>query len=118
MDENKVGLFMSVHADKFKPEQMPLVKKKLQELSEEKYAVVQSLPYKNPKIMLVLSFFLGHWGIDRFMLEDMPMGIVKLLTCGGSGILTVIDWVLIMDKTRDYNYQKFLNATMSLYGSC
>jgi len=29
-----------------------------------------------------------------------------LLTCGGIGIWTVIEWFLIMDATRDRNFKK------------
>jgi hypothetical protein len=41
------------------------------------------------------------------MLGQTGMGIGKLLTCGGVGIWTIIDWFLIKKATKELNYQKF-----------
>ncbi len=43
---------------------------------------------KDAGTMLVLSILFGGFGVDRFMLGDMGMGLIKLLTFGGCGILT------------------------------
>ena len=50
---------------------------------------------KNKIVALLLSIFLGGWGIDRFYLGYIGMGILKLLTGGVFGILWIIDIVRI-----------------------
>jgi TM2 domain/GYF domain 2 len=53
---------------------------------------------------LLISFFLGGIGIDRFYLGYTGLGIAKLLTLGGCGIWSLIDFVLIvMRKVPDSN---------------
>lgn len=55
----------------------------------------------------LISIFLGQFGIDRFFVGDTMMGVLKLITCGGCGIWTIIDWFLIMGVTKDKNYARF-----------
>ncbi len=51
---------------------------------------------------LLLSLFGGALGIDRFYLGYTGLGIAKLLTCGGCGIWSIIDLVMIaMNKIPD-----------------
>ena len=44
---------------------------------------------------VVLSFFLGVFGVDRFYLGYTGVGVVKLLSVGGLGIWALIDTILI-----------------------
>ncbi|MCR5627126.1 MAG: TM2 domain-containing protein [Lachnospiraceae bacterium] len=46
----------------------------------------------------VFTFLLGELGIDRFMRGQIGLGIVKLITCGGCGIWTLIDWIICLTK--------------------
>ena len=50
-------------------------------------------------VALLLSFFLGHLGIDRFYLGLIGTGILKLITFGGFGIWWLIDLILIATNT-------------------
>lgn len=47
-------------------------------------------------VALLYALFLGTLGIDRFYLGHRAMGLIKLCTCGGFGIITIIDVILII----------------------
>ncbi len=51
---------------------------------------------RNYIIMLVLSFFFGGLGIDRFYAGKIGTGILKLLTIGGLGLWWLIDLIIIL----------------------
>lgn len=68
-------------------------------LFQTQYAAVR----KDRVLIFVISFFLGALGIDRFLLGDIGLGLLKLLTAGVLGIFWLIDLFLIMGRTDDYN---------------
>ena len=77
-------------------------------MDEEKFSLVSAVELKDPTTLLLVSIFLGVLGIDRFMLGDTGMGILKLLTGGCCGILTIIDWFSISKKTKELNFNKLM----------
>lgn len=58
---------------------------------------------KNPLHAFVISLFFGDVGIDRIAIGQIWVGIVKLLTLGGLGIWTLIDYFLIGTAARTRN---------------
>jgi TM2 domain-containing membrane protein YozV len=67
---------------------------------------------KDPTTSLIVSILGGQLGIDRFIIGDTGMGVGKLLTCGGMGIWAIVDWFLIMGRTREVNFETFQRAIM------
>lgn len=107
MNAEKINLFLMSNAKNFKSEQIPYIKARLEQLDDDKLMLLSSADFKNPTTMLIVSLLVGGLGVDRFMIGDTGMGVLKLLTGGCFGILTIIDWCTIMNKTRDKNIEIF-----------
>jgi TM2 domain-containing membrane protein YozV len=69
---------------------------------------------KDRTLALVLSLFLGHFGVDRFFLGQTGLGVAKLLTFGACGVWTIIDWFLIMGAADEYN-RAVLGRTWTMF---
>lgn len=112
MNQQKIDMFVMTNKECFTVQQWVMIKERLATLPEEKSLQITSTSFKNPTTMLLISIFLGTYGVDRFMLGDTGLGVAKLLTCGGCGIWTIIDWFSIKQKTYDYNFKLFNESLM------
>ena len=110
MDQSKVDMFIMTQSNKFPSDKIPMMRKQMENVSDEKYNILSSVSYHEPVTMLLFSIFLGGLGVDRFMLGQTGLGVAKLLTCGGLGVWAFIDMFLIMGETRQENYKKFAQA--------
>jgi TM2 domain-containing membrane protein YozV len=90
----------------FESHQIQNLRERLLNLDDSKWAMLQAVPLKEPQTALIISLFLGQLGVDRFYIGDTGAGIGKLLTCGGFGIWTIIDWFSIQGATRKKNIEK------------
>ncbi|MEI7667698.1 MAG: TM2 domain-containing protein [Erysipelotrichaceae bacterium] len=112
MNSDKIDFFLMSSAKYFPPEKLYDIKARMELIDDSQSMMLLSQQYKDPTTTLILSVVLGAWGVDRFMLDDTAMGILKLLTGGLCGILTIIDWFSATKRTQEYNYKRFINTTM------
>lgn len=110
MDQNRVDMFIASMGSKLPPEKTMILRDQLAGLDDSRLPVLQSISYQDPTTLLLVSIFVGGLGIDRFMLGETGLGIAKLLTCGGLGIWTIVDWFTVSARTREQNYQKLMQV--------
>ncbi len=108
MDQEKIDMFIMTNQKYFPSEKIMYLKDKLRTIDEQKFSLLTTIELKDPTTILLVSIFLGGLGIDRFMIGDTGMGILKLLTAGCCGILTIIDWFTISKKAKDLNFNNVM----------
>jgi len=106
MEAQKVDMFIMSNSKYFEGYQINGIRERLIALDDSRWAMISTVQLKDPTVSLIVSILAGAFGIDRFIIGDTGLGIGKLLTCGGLGIWTIIDWFLIMGATREKNMQK------------
>lgn len=100
MDQQKVDMYIMTNQKYFPAEKIMLIKERLLALDEQRFQMVSMIELKDPTTLLLISIFIGGLGIDRFMIGDTGMGILKLLTGGCCGVLTIIDWFTILQLSN------------------
>lgn len=108
MDIQKVDMYLITNQKFFPADKIPFIRAKLLEMDESRFMALSAVSMNDPTLILVISIVVGTLGIDRFMIGDIGMGVLKLLTAGLCGILAIIDWFLIMDRTRESNFLKLM----------
>ena len=51
----------------------------------------------------LFAFFLGGLGVDRFVRGQIGLGILKLITCGGCGVWSLVDFIISLTKAYSSN---------------
>lgn len=108
---------MNIHQDPYMnfadmgPEEMGFLQQATGELSEEQkryFYTVYSSKRKNSQEILILTLlgFIVVAGIQRFVLGQIAMGIIYLVTGGFCFIGTIVDLVNNKSLTLKYNKEK------------
>jgi len=58
---------------------------------------------KDPQLIFLLSIFTGFIGLDRFLLGDAKMGVIKFFTAGGCFYIYITDIISAKDRAAAYN---------------
>ena len=113
IDQARVNSFLATNGKKFSPYQLNQIISELPNLTDAQFQALLSQDFKDPTMMLIISLLGGLLGIDRFILNDTGLGVLKLLTCGGFYIWMIIDWFIIQDRTKEYNYNLLVQTVNS-----
>lgn len=105
MENDNKKLWLDENMSMFSKTDTSVLKEKLENMSEEKFEKLQKIKLKDPSYILFISIFFGWFGVDRFMLGDILIGIIKLLTFGLLGILWIIDMFLVPNKIKKLNFE-------------
>ena len=57
----------------------------------------------NPVVVFGLNVFVGYFGVDRFILGQPIVGVLKLISFGGCGLWILVDIFLIGSAARKKN---------------
>lgn len=107
MEKTKVNMFIGMNAENFNQQDIIFIKEKLEQIDDDKFYLIQSTEYQKPSIILLIAIFLG-W--ERFWLDDIGLGIVKIITAYGCGIWWLIDIFTAKDRAKKYNFNKFTQS--------
>lgn len=110
VDKQKVDMFIMSNQKYFPSEKIMYLKDKMYRMDESKFSLLSTVELKDPTTLLLVSLFLGPLGVDRFMIGDVGLGILKLLTMGCCGILSIVDWFIIQKKTKELNFNNVMMA--------
>ena len=109
MKQEIIQQFMMQNGECFDPMMQAEIQKQLEEIDDSKSGLILGGSYQKPTLILVIAILLG-W--DRFFLDDIGMGVVKILTGFGCGVWWLIDIFSAKKRTYEFNYKKFQQALM------
>lgn len=98
--------FLIEHKNYFHEFDLDFLKGDLESLSKEELKIFMETNFVNPNVNFAVSILTNVLGVDRFVIGQTDIGLLKLLTAGGIGIWAIIDWFQIKELTQEYNFNK------------
>ena len=102
--------FILENQNKFNTVDLMTIKKALDKMSDQDLIRLNGVNFKDPTVALILSALVGGWGVDRFYIGDIGLGVLKLITGGGLGVWWIVDLFVITGKTKENNINNFHEA--------
>ena len=105
-----VDRFLVLNQNDLPDSKIPVLRQRMQHCSLQKLQAMQNMTIRRSYTMQFISIILGWSGIDRMLIGDVALGLVKLFTLGGCGFLMLWDWAVIVRRTRYYNYLQVMSV--------
>ena len=109
MEQQKVDVFIGLNNENFNPYDLMVIKRKLEQIDDSKFYLVQGTTFQKPTTILLIAILLG-W--ERFWLDEIGLGILKIITCYGCFIWWLVDIFTAKNRAKKYNYKRFMEVTM------
>ncbi len=117
-DEEKEKLiqqFLLTNKKYFKASDIMLVTSQLKTLTADQVQnLMMSQEYVDPTTNVIVSVLVGGLGVDRFLIGQTGYGVLKLITFGGFGIWTLVDWFQISGLTKKHNAEVLMESINTL----
>ncbi len=111
MEKSKSDALFMQYQDIVPQEQKFNLKRSLEKASDDSYDNLIIVKTYNPMIVLICSIFLGVFGVDRFIIGDIELGICKLLFGVFTfGIWPLVDIFFCYKKAKEKNLNNILSA--------
>ena len=108
--------FLIEHKNYFHEFDLDFLKGDLESLSKEELKLFMETNFVNPNVNFAVSILTNVLGVDRFVIGQTDIGLLKLLTAGGLGVWAIIDWFQIKNLTQEYNFNKALEIIEIIKG--
>ncbi|NDW19811.1 TM2 domain-containing protein [Dysgonomonas sp. 216] len=104
-------MFVGLNVENFAPQDLVAIRAKLEQMDDDKFYLIQGTEFQKPSTIFLIAIILG-W--ERFWLDDVALGILKIITCYGCLIWWLVDIFSAKDRAKRYNYKKFVLVTSIL----
>ena len=101
-------MFIGLNTENFHAYDLKMMREKLEKMEDEQFFMVQGSEFQKPSTIFLIAILLG-W--ERFWLDDIALGIVKMATFNGCMIWYIIDIFSAKDRAKSYNFKKFTQLT-------
>ena len=85
--------------------ELALIVSSIKEEKRNEFITKYNARANNPTVVFGLSVYLGYIGVDRFVLGQTLLGILKLITLGGLQIWYLVDLFLVASAARKRNIE-------------
>jgi hypothetical protein len=106
-----MNVWLGMNAENFRPEDIMIIKGILEKMDANRFLAVQCISFEKPSTIFLIAILLG-W--ERFWLDDILLGILKIITCYGCFIWWLVDIFTARERARKYNFKKFMKLTVTI----